>query len=130
MIELQKYAEKGDENRIHFSRTEGHIPSAGDLQKLGIKLFVGVGHETTGATTYAEEDVRNLLDWIDLDPVNHHAVIDATSTLGAMPWSYDVVQQIVQKCSLFMPFQKAIGGTAGYFIVSFTPEALELVEKM
>ncbi|MEE2598930.1 MAG: NAD(P)-dependent oxidoreductase [SAR324 cluster bacterium] len=128
LIELQKYAEKGDENRIHFSTIEGHIPSADDLQKLGINLFVGVGHETTGATTYAEEDVQNLLEWIDLDPGNHHAVIDATSTLGAMPWTDDVVQQVVEKCCLFMPFQKAIGGTAGYFIVSFTPEALKLVE--
>jgi len=129
LIELQKYAENGDESRIHFNSREGHIPSADELQKLGIKLFVGVGHETTGATTYAEEDVRNLLEWIDLDPVNHHAVIDATSTLGAMPWAEDIVQQVVGKCSLFMPFQKAIGGTAGYFIVSFTPEALALVEK-
>jgi len=129
LIELQKYAENGDESRIHFNSTEGHIPSADELQKLGIKLFVGVGHETTGATTYAEEDVRNLLEWIALDPVNHHAVIDATSTLGAMPWAEDIVQQVVGKCSLFMPFQKAIGGTAGYFIVSFTPQALDLVEK-
>ena len=129
LIELQKYAENGDESRIHFNSTEGHIPSADELQKLGIKLFVGVGHETTGATTYAEEDVRNLLEWIALDPVNHHAVIDATSTLGAMPWAEDIVQQVVAKCSLFMPFQKAIGGTAGYFIVSFTPQALDLVEK-
>ena len=129
LIELQKYAENGDESRIHFNSIEGQIPSADELQKLGIKLFVGVGHETTGATTYAEEDVRNLLDWIDLDPANHHAVIDATSTLGAMPWSEDIVQQVIGKCSLFMPFQKAIGGTAGYFIVSFTPAALELVEK-
>ena len=129
LIELQKYAEKGDESRIHFNSTEGHIPTANELQKLGIKLFVGVGHETTGATTYAEEDVRNLLEWIDLDPENHHAVIDATSTLGAMPWAEDIVQQVVGRCSLFMPFQKAIGGTAGYFIVSFTPEALVLVEK-
>ena len=129
LIELQKYAENGDESRIHFNSTEGHIPSADELQKLGIKLFVGVGHETTGATTYAEEDVRNLLEWIALDPINHHAVIDATSTLGAMPWAEDIVQQVVAKCSLFMPFQKAIGGTAGYFIVSFTPQALDLVEK-
>ena len=70
-----------------------------------------------------------FLEWIALDPVNHHAVIDATSTLGAMPWAEDIVQQVVGKCSLFMPFQKAIGGTAGYFIVSFTPQALDLVEK-
>jgi len=45
-----------------------------------------------------------------------------------MPWPEDLVQQVVSKCCLFMPFQKAIGGTAGYFIVSFTPQALELVE--
>ena len=129
LIELQKYARHGNENRIQFSDSEGKIPSADELQNLGIKLFVGVGHETTGATTYSEQDVRNLLNWIDSDSANHHAVIDATSTLGAMPWPEDLVQQVVSKCSLFMPFQKAIGGTAGYFIVSFTPEALILVEK-
>ena len=128
LIELQKYAVSGDESRIHFSSEEGNIPTAEELQNLGIKLFVGVGHETTGATTYAEEDVRNLLQWIDSDPENHHAVIDATSTLGAMPWPTDLVRQVVSKCCLFMPFQKAIGGTAGYFIVSFTPQALALVE--
>ena len=128
LIELQKYTRNGDESRVHFSDTEGNIPSAEELQNLGIKLFVGVGHETTGATTYSEQDVRNLLNWIDSDPTNHYAVIDATSTLGAMPWPEDLVQQVVSKCCLFMPFQKAIGGTAGYFIVSFTPQALELVE--
>jgi len=128
LIELQKYTRNGDESRIHFSDTEGNIPPAEELQNLGVKLFVGVGHETTGATTYSEQDVRNLLNWIDSDPTNHHAVIDATSTLGAMPWPEDLVQQVVSKCCLFMPFQKAIGGTAGYFIVSFTPQALELVE--
>ena len=128
LIELQKYSQNGDESRIHFSSVEGNIPSADELKNLGIKLFVGVGHETTGATTYAEQDVRNLLEWIDSDPENHHAVIDATSTLGAMPWPEDLVRQVVSKCCLFMPFQKAIGGTAGYFIVSFTPQALALVE--
>ena len=33
------------------------------------------------------------------------------------------------KCCLFMPFQKAIGGISGYFVASFTPHALALIEK-
>ena len=45
LIELQKYTRNGDESRVHFSDTEGNIPSAEELQNLGIKLFVGVGHE-------------------------------------------------------------------------------------
>ena len=56
-------------------------------------------------------------------------MLDATSMLGAMPWGADLVRQVMAKCCLFMPFQKAIGGISGYFIVSFTPAALALVER-
>jgi lactate dehydrogenase-like 2-hydroxyacid dehydrogenase len=48
---------------------------------------------------------------------------------GAMPWGADVVAEVMRKCCLFMPFQKAIGGISGYFVVSFTPQALALVER-
>ena len=99
------------------------------LERMGIKVFFGVGHETTGATTYSRADILNLLDWIDRNPAEHHAVLDATSMLGAMPWGADIVAQVMAKCCLFMPFQKAIGGISGYFIVSFTPQALALVEE-
>ncbi len=128
MIEMQRYAANGDEARIHFADTEGSIPSADTLQEMGIKLFVGVGHETTGATTYTAEDVRNLIEWIDRDPPHHHAVLDATSMLGAMPWGDETVRELVTKCCMFMPFQKAIGGISGYFVVSLTPQALNLIE--
>jgi lactate dehydrogenase-like 2-hydroxyacid dehydrogenase/phosphoserine aminotransferase len=128
MIEMQRYAENGDETRIHFTDKEGAIPSADALQDMGIKLFVGVGHETTGATTYTAEDVRNLLEWIDRDPPHHHAVLDATSMLGAMPWGDGTVAELISKCCMFMPFQKAIGGISGYFVVSLTPQALNLIE--
>jgi len=128
MIEMQRYARNGDEARIHFSDAEGTIPSADVLEEMGIKLFVGVGHETTGATTYTERDVRNLLEWIDRDPPHHHAVLDATSMLGAMPWGPELVGQLVSKCCMFMPFQKAIGGISGYFVVSCTPQVLNLIE--
>ena len=128
LVELQRYAANGDEGRIHFTDAEGTIPSAVDLQKMGIKIFVGVGHETTGATTYTEGDVSNLLAWIDLDPAGHHAVIDATSMLGAMPWKTETVREVMNKCCLFMPFQKAIGGISGYYTASFTPQALQLIE--
>ncbi len=128
MVEMLRYAKNGDEARMHFADTEGSIPSADELQGMGIKLFIGVGHETTGATTYTEGDVRNLLEWLDRDPPHHHAVLDATSMLGAMPWGEKIVNEVMTKCCMFMPFQKAIGGISGYFVVSLTPQALNLVE--
>ncbi len=128
IIELQRYAKGGNEKRIHFSAEEGAIPSAEQLEKLGIKLFVGVGHETTGATTYTLSDITNLLDWIERNPSEHHAVLDATSMLGAMPWGQEIVRRVLSECCLFMPFQKAIGGISGYYVASFTPQALALVE--
>ena len=129
LIEMHRYAKAGDERRIHFSADEGHVASADELEKLGITLFFGVGHETTGATTYTENDIKNLLEWIDRDPQNHHAVIDGTSMLGAMPWSDETVAQVLDKCCLFTPFQKAIGGISGYFIASLTPQALTLIDS-
>ena len=129
LLELQKFTKNGDEGRVHFSGGEGQIPPPEEMLGMGIKLFVGVGHETTGATTYNEQDIRNLLAWIAQNPSEHHAVIDATSALGAMPWSEDLVAQVMSKCCLFMPFQKAIGGASGYFLVSLTPEARSLVEQ-
>ena len=128
IIEMQRFAENGDESRLHFTGAEGTIPSADELSALGIKLFVGVGHETTGATTYTEDDVTNLLAWIDLDPANHHAIIDATSMLGAMPWSPKSVVAFTQKVNMFMPFQKAVGGISGYFTISLTPAAFDMIE--
>lgn len=128
IIELMRLSKDGDEARLHFAETEGHIPSADELNAKGVKLFFGVGHETTGATTYSESDIKNLLAWIDSDPEQHHAVLDATSMLGAMPWEKDVVTAALAKCCFFMPFQKAIGGISGYFVISFTPQALALVE--
>lgn len=128
MIEMQRHAKNGDEARIHFAETEGTIPSADALEEMGIRLFVGVGHETTGATTYTAEDIANLIEWLDRDPPHHHAVLDATSMLGAMPWGEARVRELVAKCCMFMPFQKAIGGISGYFVVSLTPQALNLVE--
>lgn len=129
IIEMMRYARNGDEARIHFAKAEGAIPSADMLERMGIEVFFGVGHETTGATTYSRADIENLLDWIDRNPTEHHAVLDATSMLGAMPWGEEIVHQVMTKCCLFMPFQKAIGGISGYFLVSFTPQALALVEE-
>ena len=129
IIEMMRFARNGDETRLHFAKTEGAIPSSDMLERMGIKVFFGVGHETTGATTYSRADILNLLDWIDRNPAEHHAVLDATSMLGAMPWGPEIVAQVMAKCCLFMPFQKAIGGISGYFLVSFTPQALALVEE-
>jgi lactate dehydrogenase-like 2-hydroxyacid dehydrogenase/phosphoserine aminotransferase len=129
IIEMMRYAKGGDEARIHFAKAEGAIPSSDMLERMGIKVFFGVGHETTGATTYSRSEILDLLDWIDRNPAEHHAVLDATSMLGAMPWGEDVVAQVMTKCCLFMPFQKAIGGISGYFLLSLTPAALALVEE-
>ncbi|MGV3550314.1 NAD(P)-dependent oxidoreductase [Rhizobium sp.] len=129
LIEMHRFAEKGDESRIHFADREGAIPSAKVLADLGISIFVGVGHETTGANSYTNAEINELLTWLDGDPENRHAVFDATSMLGAMPWSPETVRAVMAKCCLFMPFQKAIGGISGYFVASFTPQALSLIEK-
>lgn len=128
IVELQRFAKGGDENRIHFAEREGQIPDAVTMERMGIKLFIGVGHETTGATTYTRAEVDNLLEWLERNPQEHHAVLDATSMLGAMPWGEDVVRRVMAECCLFMPFQKAIGGISGYFAASFTPQALVQIE--
>jgi lactate dehydrogenase-like 2-hydroxyacid dehydrogenase/phosphoserine aminotransferase len=129
LTELQRYATNGDESRLIFAEGEGTIPSADFLAAKGVKLFFGVGHETTGATTYTSEEITNLLAWIDLNPAEHHAVIDATSLLGAMPWPQTLVEQMLTKCTMFMPFQKAIGGISGYYVISLTPQALNLIDE-
>ncbi|MES0827629.1 NAD(P)-dependent oxidoreductase [Ruegeria sp. SCP11] len=128
ILELQQFAANGHEDKVVFATAEGTIPSADELESLGITLFVGVGHETTGATTYTTEEVKSLLEWLDRDPVNRHAMIDATSMLGSMPWPQDVVEAFMAKCNIFTPFQKAIGGVSGYFLASFTPAAIQLIE--
>jgi phosphoserine aminotransferase len=127
IIELQRHG-GGDEDRLHFAVEEGAIPPATELQRMRIKLFVGVGHETTGATCYSTEDIENLLQWIDSNPAEHNAVLDVTSLLGAMPWSEELSREVMTKCCMFTPFQKAIGGISGYYIASFTPQALALIE--
>ncbi|OWV72559.1 phosphoglycerate dehydrogenase [Rhizobium sp. R339] len=129
LIEMQRFAEKGCESRIHFAASEGVIPTAAELSSLGVSIFVGVGHETTGANAYTSAEIHELLNWLDGDPANRHAVFDATSMLGAMPWEPELVSAVMAKCCLFMPFQKAIGGISGYFVASFTPHALALIEK-
>lgn len=129
VIELQKFSREGDANRIHFAAEEGRIPTPAELETMRIRLFVGVGHETTGATTYDEQDIRNLIEWLDRDPQSHHALIDGTSLLGAMPWPDPLISQLLAKACFFMPFQKAVGGVAGYFAATFTPAAIELIER-
>lgn len=129
LIEMHRYARSGDESRVRFAATEGEIPCAAELMRMGVKLFIGVGHETTGATTYTDQEVANLLEWVGRDPANHHAIIDATSLLGAMPWNKELAQGMLDKCCLFMPFQKAIGGISGYYIITLTPQALGLIDR-
>ena len=127
LSEMLKYSKNGSVDRLHFADDEGNIPSAQTLNDLGISLFFGVGHETTGATTYTQDEIENLLSWIDMNPGEHHAVIDATSMLGAMPWEGHIVEQVMRKCCMFTPFQKAIGGISGYFIFAMTEAANAMI---
>ncbi|BCG82127.1 NAD(P)-dependent oxidoreductase [Mesorhizobium sp. 113-3-3] len=129
LLELHRYSKRGDERRIRFATEEGTMPSPDSLRGMGIQIVVGVGHETTGATTYTSQDIANLLEWLRSDPENHHAVLDATSLLGAMPWADHLVRELVARTCMFMPFQKAIGGVSGYFVATFTPAALRLIER-
>lgn len=129
LIEMQKFVKNGDVDRLHFADTDGTIPTADQLEALGISLFIGVGHETTGANSYTQAEIKELVTWLDRDPESRHVIFDATSMLGAMPWGEEFVRQVVTKCCLFMPFQKAIGGISGYFVISLTPEALRLIES-
>ena len=116
--------------RLHFSdAARAPCPIPDELTRMGVKIFIGVGHETTGATTYSDSDIANLLAWLARDPANHHALLDATSLLGAMPWGADIIRQLMERCCLFTPLQKAIGGISGYYIASFTPVALDLIER-
>ncbi|WP_323718017.1 NAD(P)-dependent oxidoreductase [Paracoccus aminovorans] len=129
LIEMHRFAENGDESRIHFAQKEGAIPTARDLAEMGVSVFIGVGHETTGANSYTDAEIHELLAWLDADPDNRHAIFDATSMLGAMPWPPETVRAVMAKCCMFMPFQKAVGGVSGYFTASFTPQALALIER-
>lgn len=129
LTEMLEYSKNGNPARLHFADKEGKIINAEQLKEKGVKLFFGVGHETTGATTYTEEEVLELIKWIDMNPDEHHAIIDGTSMLGSMPWSDSTVSAMLQKCCLFTPFQKAIGGVSGYFIFSMTPMALNRINK-
>ena len=54
IVEMLSHARQGDPGRVHFAKTEGGIPSSDTLERLGIKVFFGVGHETTGATCYTK----------------------------------------------------------------------------
>lgn len=129
VFDLCRLSKEGTTERLHFAPSDGTIPSAKTLTDKGIRLFIGVGHETTGASTYSTAEITGLLEWLEADPTNHHAIIDATSLLGAMPWPDEVVSAMMSKCCLFMPLQKAIGGVAGYYVASFTPQARQLIEN-
>ncbi|MGP9590363.1 hypothetical protein [Halomonas sp. AOP42-B2-16] len=129
ITDLCRLSRNGTTKRLHFSNNEGSIPSANTLEELGIRLFIGVGHETTGATSYTAAEVAGLLEWLARDPAGRHAIIDATSLLGAMPWPVNLISEVMAKCCLFMPLQKAIGGVSGYFTASFTPQALAQIER-
>lgn len=128
LIEMMRTSPGGSSERLHFAEVEGAIPSADELEANSVKLVFGVGHETSGGTAYTETDVTNLIEWIDRDPARHHAIIDGTSLLGAMPWSSDLIGELVKKCNFFTPFQKAIGGEPGYYAISLTPAARTFID--
>jgi phosphoglycerate dehydrogenase-like enzyme/phosphoserine aminotransferase len=116
-------------DKIHYSEKEGIIPSADELEKKNIKVFVGVGNETTGATTYNQQDIKNLLDWINRDRENHQVILDATSLMGAVNLPKEMYREVMEKCCVFTPAQKAIGGEAGLALFSLTPQAQGLIDR-
>ena len=128
IIEMMRTSPGGSSDRLHFADEEGVIPSPDALDEMGVKLVFGVGHETSGATTYNLTDIRNLIDWIDRDPARNHAIIDATSLLGAMPWPKELITEFLRKCNFFTPFQKAIGGATGYYAITLTPSARTFID--
>jgi phosphoserine aminotransferase len=129
LVEIMRLSKHGDETRLHFAGHEGTIPPYTELLEKGVKLVFGVGHETSGATTYKESEIRSLLAFVEADPEQNHVMLDATSLLGAMPWGDALSQEVTRRFCFFMPFQKAIGGISGYHILSFTPQALARVER-
>ncbi len=129
ILEMCNLARTGTTTRLHFAASDGAIPDAADLARRDIRLFVGVGHETTGASTYTGAQMRGLLDWLAGDPAHRHAILDATSLLGAMPWGAEMNAEVLSRCCLFMPLQKAIGGIAGYWVASLTPQALAQIDR-
>ncbi len=127
LVEQMEASKNGDPSRLFFATQEGHLPTYNALKEGGIRLVFGVGHETTGATTYTEAEVLEVLKWVDDDPRSHHFIIDATSLLGAMTWSQGTTAAVMAKACMFMPLQKAIGGVAGYYVLALTQDALSLI---
>jgi lactate dehydrogenase-like 2-hydroxyacid dehydrogenase/phosphoserine aminotransferase len=128
LVEQMEASKCGDPSRLLFATREGHLPTYIALKESGIKLVFGVGHETTGATTYTEAEVLDVLKWVDDDPHKHHFIIDATSLLGAMTWSQSTIDAVMVKACMFMPLQKAIGGIAGYYVLALTQAALSQID--
>lgn len=119
-----KLSAMGDRSaNVECGEREGHVPSVAELEAKKIQVFMGVGHETTGATTYNEQDIKILLEWRRRDPKNRHIIIDGTSLLGAMPWSKEVRDEFMREVNIFTPAQKAMSGSEGLALVSLTPEA-------
>ncbi len=130
VLELQKFASGGDPARVHFAGVEGTFPPRTNCRSMGIRLFVGVGHETTGATTYNETDVRNLLEWLDRDPDSHHALIDGTSMLGAMPLAgRPRARSCWRRRASSCRFRKPSAAWPAISPRRFTPQAIALIEK-
>jgi hypothetical protein len=46
---VYRYASDGDESRLHFRQAEGSIPTADELEKMGIRVFMGGDLQTTGS---------------------------------------------------------------------------------
>ena len=45
ILELQRFAENGHEDKVLFADREGAIPTLEQLEAMNVTLFVGVGHE-------------------------------------------------------------------------------------
>lgn len=91
IIELMRLSKGGDEARLHFAENARNIPSPLVLQGKGVRSSLRCWSRNDGGHHLYQGQIQNLLAWIDSNPGEHHAMLDATSLLGSMPWGDDLV---------------------------------------
>lgn len=73
-------------------------------------LFIIIIIIIIGCTKFNKQDLQNIYDWVDKDPLNHHPIIDITSLLGGIDIDLSYL-------NFFSPPQKVGGGVAGISIL-------------
>ncbi len=93
-----------------FRSLEGVIPTAEELSRLGVSIFVGVGHETTRRQCLYQREICELLKWIDVigqPACGFRCHLDARRhAVGTGNWS-----AVMAKCCLFIPSRRRSAGS-------------------